>query len=1122
MRYAIAVILLLCAVLFVWMLISSDTTIPNQEVDSTSHEVPYRMQPSMSTETQQEEAEMPVPAAEVPVHTAEIAPPTEVRSAGASIQGYLFSEDPTIDVGDRTLTIETLNPGFMQDQVSPFSKSTRSDDDGGFVFEHLTYDVYRIQLEDPELAFAPDVTVVQNLSQDQGTITGLALEVVTSGAITGRVYNKDTGEALPGIHVGAVMQLTAMPKRTEIYTSGRSDADGNYRIDGIPAGLYRVFDIELPSPEIPIYIAAMQNVSVYLMGDAAIQTNMNIRNGEFPKIYTEVKAGEISEEIDVSVEVFPTAVISGVVLFPDNSPAAQVQINAMRIEAQEQAVHGWPNASQESSMMRSIPQYAISDEEGHFHLESIVVGYPYQLLLRKENSQLDYLTEEVSEAGIHGLELVMERKGGISGVVRSLDGKVIPYLILHLTDTRLTINDLLEYSAIAGYARSDEEGKFAFQLLKPGEYYIYVTSQSAGNLPKAEIANITLQDGEVIDDLELVYKPQVNSIQGRVITSDGEPVAYAHITASVEEDDRSQKITTTSSAEGEFLIFPEEQQPYRVMARKEPYAIGEMANVQPGQQVEIVLNEGLTLFGQVLCDRTGEPIKHYGLSARSLHDLRSSHEVQAMREDVKQNPEIRYKTHLPLTSADGLGQHHPEGRFEISGVGENILLHVHSIEGYNGHKEIIENITPAIAAREIIIHLKEADIIAGVVQDRHLRPIVDAVVRFGNPNYPSRAGSPGWGPGSAGVYTNVEGHFTLQPHREEIIMGVVVSHEDYLPVGVPLPDSSQAQRNLVITLKEGGRVEGRITQYGQPLEGVSVSYQVGEPVSVSHHVEPVLTDATGYYEIQNLPDGSVIVQIQEPSISEGTIRRHREPYSVEVEVQSGHVKVVDFDIPFENAEIHGYVRLDDGNVPFFANVFAYIQPEDAGGKRGRSFSTEIEADGSYYLDMLPGGHVQLHVSAQANAPVSMGDLDTDVRQHLRPHLNASDGFSLPPGGRVQRDFVLERSNEFQFQISRSKPEGANWMILTFRGQVNSTDIASLADLPDHVEIVAHNTYPGLVVHDLQPGTYTAALFEVNYEAILQHHELQLEGPIVPELLGTSFFSISDNQRVGNYEIPLRF
>ena len=114
------------------------------------------------------------------------------------------------------------------------SEAVTTDESGTFMIASLGEGEYRVGIEDDELV----VTSQSDRLEITDTLPDepILIEVVEGGVVEGRIYNKSTGQGIPGASIQGYMT----DNRGSSQKTAMSDSAGNYRLAGLRDGAYTV------------------------------------------------------------------------------------------------------------------------------------------------------------------------------------------------------------------------------------------------------------------------------------------------------------------------------------------------------------------------------------------------------------------------------------------------------------------------------------------------------------------------------------------------------------------------------------------------------------------------------------------------------------------------------------------------------------------------------------------------------------------------------------------------------------------------------------------------------------------------------------------------------------------
>ncbi|MGQ0612634.1 MAG: carboxypeptidase regulatory-like domain-containing protein [Planctomycetaceae bacterium] len=393
------------------------------------------------------------------------------------------------------------------------------------------------------------------------------------------------------------------------------------------------------------------------------------------------------------------------------------------------------------------------------------------------------------------------------------------------------------------------KGSFDLQGVKPGE--VILTAGIAGSAEGAEAkvrfeVRVTLEPGATLEGVVLRALPSL-AIRGRVISSKGEPRAYAHVCcvpASAQPPYNLDECASAGSredgtfeirglAEGEYAVglagqwpaFAELPAPVRVRAG--------------GPEIELVLPaKGAVVQGKVLARLDGRPVRAF--TATFLRTAFLFPEAEDWEEFENADGSFRYAIEEPGGWA-----------VEITARGY-ASLRTESFKLREGETRDLGE-----------IRLGDAGRIAGRVLDAAGAPVPFARIHVLSPKFETNWEAP---------FTDIDGRFTAAGIAPGVYTLFAVSprHPIGMVAGVTVEEGATARADVqfapaaplrVTVLDEGGR----------PVEGADFSYTFKAVMGISSRMfrgyEPPgfgahTTGPDGTLDKPSLPPGEVTVTIQ--------------------------------------------------------------------------------------------------------------------------------------------------------------------------------------------------------------------------------------------------------------------
>ena len=451
------------------------------------------------------------------------------------------------------------------------------------------------------------------------------------------------------------------------------------------------------------------------------------------------------------------------------------------------------------------------------------------------------------------------------------------------------------------------------------------------------------------------------TFSGRVVDSDGEPVADAEVLYSVKSN--PPKSAARTAVDGTFNFeFPrpalEEWDRVDIVSVHPDHAIGWLdLKPQSRKDVEIQLETARVISGRIM-NEAGKPIK---TGEAWIGMLSSSDQMLGMHASYlvgEAIPNPRAKTN-------------PNGEFVLHGLpeGGKTVLYVHGL-GYA--KERSEGVP--VGTEGLMFRLKREARIEGLLSYTETgEPVQDATVELQGV-HPTE----GWerarvdtngkyllknlAPGTYNLFLleGPEGWTAVAKERIEIAEGQTVS-------------------NLDFTLVRGGFITGRVSDQdtNEPIANHHINlYDAARPESqgVSHGVK---TDETGTYRFHAAPGGALVYTSAQHGYQDtGQIRRS-------VHVVESKTAVVDFQFT-KGIELNGQILTETGEPVSGARVI------DISGRDGYLEYGKSDEQGEFTVHglrptqklVLKGEHSELRLRGTAEVEVQQG---ASVEIRMKPY-----------------------------------------------------------------------------------------------------------------------------------------
>ncbi len=999
MRYGIAFVLVLIVTLSVWLIWPSIFPVEplDRPIDSAQDNTTT---PGTSG----------VPVTETPAELGEVG--TDDYNEGktlpggpAQLTGQLLPETPDITVSGLELELRKL------DDTELIRNYTQSDSSGAFNFDNLAVGPYILQLTTPGYALKKVPTPI-SLSEDT-VAPRLTLTVIHGGGFSGRVFDAETDTGIDGVLLAALQPGEYELLKTNYNT--KTDEDGTYTISGLPPGSYAVqYD------QVKGYPSNIVNIK-----------NQRIVN---------VKAGEVHTGIDIALDKGLT--IEGIVVDVDGVPLKDADVSVYTV---------------------GMYQSFTTDSSGTF----VLGGFQANTSVTANVYLSDYWMESIEalpipSRGIKDLILTMEKTASLAGVVVTPAGAPFPGARVLIRTDATDESVIQARSNIQGdgvfyedFRQADANGHFSAEQLRAGTYSLGVLMPGEHTSVETALLTVKLLPGEQRENLRLVYDGDLRLVvQGRVLSPEREPLPDTSI--NLQQFESNFYEYGMSDSEGRFAMYGPAEGTFDLEAHHMDYGMASLKGLHSGSKdIELVLEDGITLSGQVLDAVTREPVIAY-----ALQPMYGKQDDYMGEFSIVNNTYLSSEPHQMVLDA--------EGRFHFDNFRRDYQTLLVRAEGYSDNWYAVNNLSSATSEiDDIEIFLEKGTTLAGRVIDARRRPVAAALIFSGSYVIDSTS--------QALAFSDEEGKFELN-NLSAGTYTIGATHPDHAPGNSSVIVGHAATDNIEIVLGQPGTIEGRVTVGRQPAAQAQLHFSTApldtEQAPGIQFYTAAVTDSQGHYRFEGLPEGAGNVYCW---ITTGNRNQNRE-----IIVTAGRVTTQNFEFEIANAEIFGAVHMPTWPDKLEGNIQVEV---DTNGDV-EHFWANLQATGQYHLENLPSGI----------ATVTLMMYDQDNMQSSSQYRNVT----LQQGQSHQVDFVIESAGSLQLWVTGlpETTEYVNIMLLEgiYAPPADQDDLYTnyMDAQRSQVFGVPREVYQ---FNNIQPGDYTviglAALRQEPGREIVDYSELQI-------------------------------
>lgn len=364
-------------------------------------------------------------------------------------------------------------------------------------------------------------------------------------------------------------------------------------------------------------------------------------------------------------------------------------------------------------------------------------------------------------------------------------------------------------------ASSDETGAFRLESL-PAQTPLTISASDGRNTSKAIATRLTAGNNPLGD----LVIPRDAGIRGLVRSSEnGGPVEGAQVTLQTLSgwSPKDLKSVTTSQS-GTFEFAPLTPGTYRVRVAREGFTPRILNNVSVPSDLTVDLSPGVVIAGSVIADEDGKPIAGAVIYC-----------------DFHAEPNQSFHTEA-ISEADGT--------FAVKCQPESVHNQITCLA--SGYAQFVQTFVKS-GSQDLVIRLKRSSlaIVKGRLIDASQQPVTQAAFSASKADGKGAKLGDGIGPGT-------DGRFWREVALDAATFNISAPGKPAkkLPIA---PVAGEEQDLGDIMLSMGVALFGKITQEGSktPIEGAKVSAEG----------RSALTDATGAYRLEGMPEVDFIVGV---------------------------------------------------------------------------------------------------------------------------------------------------------------------------------------------------------------------------------------------------------------------
>jgi protocatechuate 3,4-dioxygenase beta subunit len=668
----------------------------------------------------------------------------------------------------------------------------------------------------------------------------LTITLKTGFTVSGRVVTEIDGAPATGMRVHAVTewydeQLKVFVQGAlEEKTSAVVDADGQYKLIGLPAGLYR-FRVDSNGTD--------------FAGTA-------VRDTLETKLSSERPAAQVDFTVNIGGSVF--GIISDEAGQPIHRARVSLRPTGGPLESRGGHRDDFPLED-----FQNDNQLNESNSSGEYELRGIPLNRAVAMFVRARDVApavpFEFTLTPDRRSVRH--DVVLMAGSSISGVVLDADDRPMSGVPVFLQPP---ISEILSGQTMLSleHEQTDEQGRFHFKNLLAGTYQLRPRDQQpydafgggddqATRRPgrvevtvdgKNDATGVTLYSGESSE-----ADSTTRTASGIVVDSEGTPVARALVVIMSITAGQSRSSNDTTDADGRFSMEVKRDCAYSAEVEAAGYSDVRLFDVSVDRDLEIVLSRPATIFGRV----------QTGLGAPP-----ESFSVQWQR-NTAASPTSELMEMIAALDAPSAGVHgQSDGSFKLENVPPGSIQLIVRARGFAEFQSDAIEVAAGAELRDVVLTLSEGALVVGLVTQNG-RPFAGAEVQVTRVDDTSemeqmmRQFAPDMG-GKSGVSSDEQGRYVVSG----LVAGVYqvrARHDDFTPspVATVTISADRVYTAPTLELSRGGSIQG-VVQGAEhaPRKGMVVQLlTTGNPPAMT------TTDAEGKFGFTHLAAGEYTILV---------------------------------------------------------------------------------------------------------------------------------------------------------------------------------------------------------------------------------------------------------------------